>query len=71
MKKENHVFRHGFSLVVITPGFEPGTVCLEGRCSIQLSYVTGNKLLYYVPNTGANIKHKLSIPQHLHHIFIS
>ena len=25
---------------VITAGFEPATVCLEGRCSIQLSYVT-------------------------------
>jgi hypothetical protein len=23
---------------VSAPGFEPGTVCLEGRCSIQLSY---------------------------------
>ena len=26
--------------LVIAPGFEPGTVCLEGRCSIQLSYAT-------------------------------
>lgn len=25
---------------VIPPGLEPGTVCLEGRCSIQLSYGT-------------------------------
>ena len=25
---------------MIAPGFEPGTVCLEGRCSIQLSYAT-------------------------------
>tara|TARA_B110000008_G_scaffold136419_1_gene138472 strand:+ start:163 stop:387 length:225 start_codon:yes stop_codon:yes gene_type:complete len=25
---------------VIAPGFEPGTACLEGRCSIQLSYAT-------------------------------
>ncbi len=24
--------------LVSAPGFEPGTVCLEGRCSIQLSY---------------------------------
>ena len=25
---------------VIAAGFEPATVCLEGRCSIQLSYAT-------------------------------
>ena len=30
----------GYSFVVIAPGFEPGTACLEGRCSIQLSYAT-------------------------------
>ena len=30
-----------FNLFVIAPGFEPATVCLEGRCSIQLSYATG------------------------------
>ena len=29
-----------FLFLVIAPGFEPGTVCLEGRCSIQLSYAT-------------------------------
>ena len=27
---------------VIATGFEPVTVCLEGRCSIQLSYATIN-----------------------------
>ena len=26
--------------MAMAPGFEPGTVCLEGRCSIQLSYAT-------------------------------
>gem|GEM_PF-4058468 len=30
----------GFLFIVIAPGLEPGTVCLEGRCSIQLSYAT-------------------------------
>lgn len=25
---------------VIASGFEPETACLEGRCSIQLSYAT-------------------------------
>ena len=34
-------FDAGFVLVVIAAGFEPATVCLEGRCSIQLSYATG------------------------------
>ena len=26
--------------MVIAEGFEPSTACLEGRCSIQLSYAT-------------------------------
>ena len=32
--------KQGFIIRVIALGFEPRTVCLEGRCSIQLSYAT-------------------------------
>ncbi len=39
-KKPCNLQLQGLVLVVIAPGFEPGTVCLEGRCSIQLSYAT-------------------------------
>ena len=30
-------------LFVIALGFEPRTACLEGRCSIQLSYATNQR----------------------------
>ena len=30
----------GLYLSVMAEGFEPSTACLEGRCSIQLSYAT-------------------------------
>jgi site-specific DNA recombinase len=33
---------------VIAAGFEPATVCLEGRCSIQLSYATEIEAQRYI-----------------------
>ena len=38
-KKASTIFREA-NKEVIAIGFEPMTVCLEGRCSIQLSYAT-------------------------------
>lgn len=36
-KKTTH---RGWSFFIVEAGFEPTTLCLEGRCSIQLSYST-------------------------------
>ena len=40
IKKGEPILVNQFSDCVIAIGFEPMTVCLEGRCSIQLSYAT-------------------------------
>ena len=48
---------------VIAPGFEPGTVCLEGRCSIQLSYATrcavvaGANIIAFYQKTSKSLKY--------------
>ncbi len=42
----------GFSFLVIPARFERATVCLEGRCSIQLSYGTEGAKIGRYP--GAN-----------------
>ena len=47
----------GFLFIVIAPGLEPGTVCLEGRCSIQLSYATWPN--FYVKVISLDYEHDL------------
>ena len=39
-KKKGQTKKNDLSSMVMAEGFEPSTACLEGRCSIQLSYAT-------------------------------
>ena len=43
--KEPRKKERGFFSEVMALGFEPRTACLEGRCSIQLSYATNNTVV--------------------------
>jgi hypothetical protein len=59
--KKKSLFRYcekGILVFVIQLGFEPRTVCLEGRCSIQLSYWTDFGV-EKTPKPAANIPIKL------------
>jgi hypothetical protein len=47
--KKAPLYRSDALIRVIATGFEPVTVCLEGRCSIQLSYATIFGLQIYGP----------------------
>ena len=52
--------------LVLRAGLEPTTLCLEGRCSIQLSYRSTHKLSCLPSNYFSTIEHvlmKLSLPR--------
>ncbi len=40
MPRKSLIYKALSECFVIPPGLEPGTCCLEGSCSIQLSYET-------------------------------
>ena len=54
-KKTLHQFKIERCVEVIETGFEPVTVCLEGRCSIQLSYSTDILSVNLKKNWRANV----------------
>jgi hypothetical protein len=41
-----------FKLLATPAGLEPATYCLEGSCSIQLSYGAGNRNLAAAPKAA-------------------
>ena len=58
--------------MVMAAGFEPATVCLEGRCSIQLSYATINESLFLrCPRKEVNVSPAESLNQLLTSITVT
>ena len=55
---QRYAERDGEKKVVTPVGFEPTTVCLEGRCSIHLSYgIKATKVTRKMANPKADLQY--------------